>query len=62
MNQTSDKNRITIALEVDGDLYEKICALAQRWHSTPEEAAQRITSRGLALLCPALFPPSCDEE
>ena len=39
MNQTSDKNRITIDLEVDGELYAKICALAQRWHTTPEEAA-----------------------
>ncbi len=62
MNQTSDKNRITIDLEVDGELYAKICALAQRWHTTPEEAAQRMAARGFALLCSAPFPPSSDEE
>ena len=62
MNQTSDKNRITIDLEVDGELYAKIGALAQRWHTTPEEAAQRMAARGFELLCPALFPPSSDEE
>ena len=62
MNQTSDKSRITIDLEVDGELYAKICALAQRWHTTPEEAAQRMAARGFNLLYPAFFPPSSDEE
>ncbi len=62
MAQTSDKNRIPVALEVDGELYAKICALALRWHTTPEEAAQRMAARGFELLCPALFPPSSDEE
>lgn len=56
MNQTSDKNRITIDLEVDGELYAKICALAQRWHTTPEEAAQRMGRPGIRTAVPCAFP------